>query len=100
MSAHSSPRPSASQSRHIPTHSQSSTGSQSSSASAIQVHQQLGEDVVLQRRFVNESCLDYLLAEMVHLIQDATAGADEDKETAYVKLESRGYRVGHVLAER
>jgi hypothetical protein len=100
MSTHTSPRPSSSHPRHGPTHSQSSIGSQPSSTGLIQVQQQLGEDPVSQRRLVNESCLDYLLSEMVHLIQDATAGADEDKETAYVKLESLGYRVGHVITER
>ncbi|KAI8048710.1 NO signaling/Golgi transport ligand-binding domain-containing protein [Syncephalis plumigaleata] len=49
---------------------------------------------------VNESCLDYLLAEMVHQVQDTTANAEEDKEAAYVKLEALGFRVGQALVER
>lgn len=54
----------------------------------------------MQRIQVNESCLDFLLAEMVEYVFKSTLKCEEDREAVAAKLEGLGYRVGVALAER
>ncbi|KAI9201806.1 NO signaling/Golgi transport ligand-binding domain-containing protein [Polychytrium aggregatum] len=56
----------------------------------------LGEDASR----VNESCMDFLIMEMVQQMHKGPGGVEVDKEAAYFKLENLGYRVGFALAER
>ncbi|RKO94198.1 transport protein particle component, Bet3 family protein [Blyttiomyces helicus] len=53
-----------------------------------------------EKRFVAESSLDFLIMEMVQLMQRSPVEAENDKEAAYFKLEALGYRVGMALVER
>ncbi|CAG8434559.1 5354_t:CDS:2 [Diversispora eburnea] len=50
--------------------------------------------------FVNESCLEFLLMEMVDLMFRSTADSENDKEAVFYKLEMLGYQVGQSLVER
>ncbi|KAJ3330412.1 Trafficking protein particle complex subunit 33 [Blyttiomyces sp. JEL0837] len=50
--------------------------------------------------FVAESCIDFLLMEMVNQMHGTSAESQDDKEAAYFKLETLGYRVGMAIAER
>jgi hypothetical protein len=49
---------------------------------------------------VNESCLEFLIMEMVDLMYRSTADSENDKEAVYYKLEMLGYQVGQSLVER
>ena len=49
---------------------------------------------------VNESCLEFLIMEMVDLMYRTTADSENDKEAVYYKLEMLGYQVGQSLVER
>lgn len=57
--------------------------------------------------FLNASCIDMLIIEMVPMAfrvaeQLSTVGVDEDeqREAAFRRLETSGYRVGQGLVER
>ncbi|RHZ49570.1 hypothetical protein Glove_519g92 [Diversispora epigaea] len=50
--------------------------------------------------YVNESCLEFLLMEMVDLMFRTTADSENDKEAVFYKLEMLGYQVGQSLVER
>ncbi|CAG8507810.1 10573_t:CDS:2 [Cetraspora pellucida] len=49
---------------------------------------------------VNESCLEFLMMEMVDLMYRTTADSENDKESVFYKLEVLGYQVGQSLVER
>lgn len=50
---------------------------------------------------VTESCLDFLLIEMVNaMLLGLDTESDSDKDVAYYKLNNIGFRVGCGLAER
>jgi len=49
---------------------------------------------------VNESCLQFLIMEMVDMMFRSTADSETDKEAVYYKLELLGYHVGQSLVER
>ena len=49
---------------------------------------------------VNESCLEFLIMEMVDLMYRTTVDSENDKEAVYYKLEVLGYQVGQSLVER
>jgi hypothetical protein len=49
---------------------------------------------------VNESCLEFLIMEMVDLMYRTTVDSENDKEAVYYKLEMLGYQVGQSLVER
>ncbi|KAI9891324.1 MAG: Trafficking protein particle complex subunit 33 [Vezdaea aestivalis] len=62
-----------------------------------------------QARFVNSSCLDFLLIELVPLayrmakeisLSDEKPDDEEQREAVFYRLEMLGYRVGQGLAER
>ncbi|KAG0186878.1 Trafficking protein particle complex subunit 6B [Apophysomyces sp. BC1034] len=54
-----------------------------------------------QPRLVSESCVDFLLIEMVDSIcRTATTEAEADSEAVFYKLETLGYAVGQRLVER
>lgn len=57
----------------------------------------LGQD---DRRLVAESSLDFLILEMVDLMHRSPSETENDKEAAYFKLESLGFRVGTAMVER
>ncbi|TPX64151.1 hypothetical protein SpCBS45565_g06130 [Spizellomyces sp. 'palustris'] len=57
----------------------------------------LGQD---DRRLVAESALDLLVLEMVDVMHNSPTETENDKEAAYFKLESLGYRVGMAMVER
>ena len=50
--------------------------------------------------YVNESCLEFLIMEMVDLMYRTTVDSENDKEAVYYKLEMLGYQVGRSLVER
>ena len=63
--------------------------------------------------FLNASCLDFLLIEIVPMAHrtalassttaqhgEKAADEEEQRDTAYIRLESLGYRVGQGLVER
>ncbi|KND04123.1 uncharacterized protein SPPG_01561 [Spizellomyces punctatus DAOM BR117] len=57
----------------------------------------LGQD---DRRLVAESAFDLLVLEMVDVMHKSPTETENDKEAAYFKLESLGYRVGMAMVER
>lgn len=56
--------------------------------------------VNLKPAHVNESCLEFLIMEMVDLMYRTTVDSENDKEAVYYKLEMLGYQVGQSLVER
>jgi len=56
--------------------------------------------VNLRPTHVNESCLEFLIMEMVDLMYRTTVDSENDKEAVYYKLEMLGYQVGQSLVER
>ncbi len=50
---------------------------------------------------VSETCLEVLLIEIIQTFaKTGDSPTDDDKEMAYYKVETIGYRVGTVLGER
>jgi hypothetical protein len=49
---------------------------------------------------VNESCLDFLMMELVDAMCRTAIDEDTDREVIFYKLEMLGYRVGQSLVER
>lgn len=49
---------------------------------------------------VNESCLDFLMMELVDAMCRTALDEDTDREVIFYKLEMLGYRVGQSLVER
>ncbi|RUS20943.1 hypothetical protein BC937DRAFT_93987 [Endogone sp. FLAS-F59071] len=52
------------------------------------------------QRYVNESCLEFLVMETVDTMFRTTLDAESDREAVFSKLEMLGYRVGQSLVER
>ncbi|KAJ3415637.1 Trafficking protein particle complex subunit 6B [Chytridiales sp. JEL 0842] len=52
------------------------------------------------QRYVSDSCLDFLIMEMVDLMHKTTLDSENDKEASYFKLETIGYRVGYSIIEK
>ena len=59
-----------------------------------------GGNMGVKPTHVNESCLEFLIMEMVDLMYRTTVDSENDKEAVYYKLEMLGYQVGQSLVER
>ncbi|TPX73390.1 hypothetical protein CcCBS67573_g05340 [Chytriomyces confervae] len=53
-----------------------------------------------QQRFVCDSGMDFLLMETVSLMQEGFDSIEEERDSAYMRMEQLGLRVGMGLAER
>ncbi|KAJ3195469.1 Trafficking protein particle complex subunit 6B [Irineochytrium annulatum] len=53
-----------------------------------------------ERRYVAESCLEFLMIEIVDIMHESPFDTENDREAAYFKLEALGYKVGAAMAER
>lgn len=51
-------------------------------------------------KLVNESCLDFLMMELVDAMCRSALDEDIDREVVFYKLEMLGYRVGQSLVEK